>query len=56
VINNPRTARVVAVVVIAMLVITLAASLFGCTAKPSADYTDNHYKTFRRIAEDRGAS
>jgi ribonuclease T1 len=32
VINNPRTARIVAVVVIAMLVITLAASLFGCAA------------------------
>ncbi|MFG1908003.1 ribonuclease domain-containing protein [Kribbella sp. NPDC048928] len=31
-INNPKTARIVAVVVIAMLVITLAASLFGCSA------------------------
>jgi ribonuclease T1 len=29
VINNPKTARIVAVVVIAMLVITLAASLLG---------------------------
>ncbi len=28
-INNPKTARIIAVVVIAMLVITLAASLFG---------------------------
>ena len=28
-INNPKTARIVAVVVIAMLVITLAASLLG---------------------------
>jgi len=36
VINNPKTARIVAAVVIAMLVITLAASLFGCAAKPSA--------------------
>jgi ribonuclease T1 len=36
VINNPKAARIVAVVVIAMLVITLAASLFGCAAaKPS---------------------
>ncbi|WP_329475808.1 ribonuclease [Kribbella sp. NBC_01484] len=36
-INNPKTARIVAIVVIAMLVITLAASLFGCAAaKPSA--------------------
>ncbi|WP_433168110.1 ribonuclease domain-containing protein [Kribbella sp. CA-247076] len=36
-INNPRTARIIAVVVIAMLVITLAASLFGCAAaKPAA--------------------
>jgi ribonuclease T1 len=32
VINNPKAARIVAVVVIAMLVITLAASLFGCAA------------------------
>ncbi|MET9272769.1 ribonuclease [Kribbella sp. NPDC003557] len=31
-INNPKAARIVAVVVIAMLVITLAASLFGCAA------------------------
>jgi ribonuclease T1 len=36
VINNPRTARIIAAVVIAMLVITLAASLFGCAAKPDA--------------------
>jgi ribonuclease T1 len=36
VINNPKAARIVAVVVVAMLVITLAASLFGCAAaKPS---------------------
>ncbi|HET6986548.1 MAG TPA: ribonuclease [Kribbella sp.] len=39
-INNPKTARIIAVVVIAMLVITLAASLFGCAAvKPSASDT-----------------
>ena len=31
-INNPKAARIVAIVVIAMLVITLAASLFGCSA------------------------
>ncbi|MFI5692825.1 ribonuclease domain-containing protein [Kribbella sp. NPDC051586] len=38
-INNPKTARIVAVVVIAMMVITLAASLFGCAAdkKTSSD-------------------
>jgi ribonuclease T1 len=37
VINNPKAARIVAVVVIAMLVLTLAASLFGCAAtKPVA--------------------
>jgi ribonuclease T1 len=37
VINNPKTARIVAIVVIAMLVVTLAASLFGCAAdKPAA--------------------
>ena len=32
VINNPKVARIIAAVVIAMLVITLAASLFGCSA------------------------
>jgi ribonuclease T1 len=32
VINNPKIARIVAVVVIAMLVLTLAAALFGCSA------------------------
>ncbi|GAA2790637.1 ribonuclease domain-containing protein [Kribbella solani] len=38
-INNPKAARIVAAVVVAMLVITLAASLFGCSADPktSAD-------------------
>ncbi|MEU4197503.1 ribonuclease [Kribbella sp. NPDC026611] len=36
--NNQKTVRIVAVVVIAMLVITLAASLFGCSAtKTSGD-------------------
>ncbi len=36
-INNPKAARIVAVVVIAMLVITLAAALFGCAAaKPAS--------------------
>ena len=41
-INNPKTARIVAVVVIAMLVITLAASLFGCGAdqKTTSSGTD----------------
>ncbi|TCO51936.1 ribonuclease T1 [Kribbella antiqua] len=36
-INNPKAARIIAAVVIAMLVITLAASLFGCSAaKPNS--------------------
>ncbi|GAA1683107.1 hypothetical protein GCM10009745_29340 [Kribbella yunnanensis] len=39
--TNPKTVRIVAVVLIAMLVITLAASLFGCapakTSTPSVD-------------------
>jgi ribonuclease T1 len=30
--NNPKTARIIAAVVIAMMVITLAASLLGCSA------------------------
>jgi ribonuclease T1 len=36
VINNPKAARIVAAVVVAMLVITLAASLFGCAADKKA--------------------
>jgi ribonuclease T1 len=40
VINNQKTAKIVAVVVIAMMVITLAASLFGCSAKTQAGDTD----------------
>ncbi|WP_233712416.1 ribonuclease domain-containing protein [Kribbella turkmenica] len=40
-INNPKAARIIAAVVIAMLVLTLAASLFGCSAaKPTATGTD----------------
>ncbi|ADB31916.1 guanine-specific ribonuclease N1 and T1 [Kribbella flavida DSM 17836] len=35
-INNPKIARIVAAVVVAMLVITLAASLFGCGASGQA--------------------
>jgi len=37
-VTNPKTVRIVAVVVIAMMVITLAASLFGCAPeqKPSS--------------------
>ena len=41
-INNPKTARIIAVVVIAMLVITLAATLFGCSAKADAGGNDPH--------------
>ncbi|MDX6283680.1 MAG: ribonuclease [Kribbellaceae bacterium] len=33
--NNPKTARIIAAVVIAMMVITLAASLLGCSASTS---------------------
>jgi len=33
VINNPKMARIIAVVVIAAMVITLAAALFGCAAE-----------------------
>lgn len=35
-INNPKTARIIAAVVIAMLVITLAASLIGCSSDKTA--------------------
>lgn len=41
-INNPKMVRIVAVVVIAMLVITLAATLFGCSAKADAEGNDPH--------------
>jgi ribonuclease T1 len=37
VINNPKAARIIAAVVIAMLVITLAASLFGCSASAKTE-------------------
>lgn len=37
--NNPKTARIIAAVVIAMMVITLAASLFGCSASGSGTAT-----------------
>ncbi|MFI7060721.1 ribonuclease domain-containing protein [Kribbella sp. NPDC050124] len=39
-INNPKTARIVAIVVIAMLVITLAAALFGCSTQEKTSGTD----------------
>lgn len=39
-INNPKAARIVAAVLIAMLVITLAASLFGCSPEKTAGGTD----------------
>lgn len=39
-IGNPKVARAVAVVVIAMLVITLAASLFGCTPDDDSRHTE----------------
>ena len=50
-INNPKTARIIAVVVIAMLVITLAASLFGCAAaKPSASVSTDPESGLRIVA------
>jgi ribonuclease T1 len=36
-IGNPKVARIVAVVVIAMLVITMAAALFGCSAQVGSE-------------------
>lgn len=35
-IGNQKVARIVAIVVIAMLVITMAAALFGCSAPADA--------------------
>jgi ribonuclease T1 len=68
--NNPKVARIIAAVVIAMLVITLAAALFGCNAtKPAtsapstdadsglvavADLPNEAQQSFRRIAADGG--
>ncbi|TDU86995.1 ribonuclease T1 [Kribbella voronezhensis] len=40
-INNPKAARIVAAVVVAMLVITLAASLFGCSADKASGQPQN---------------
>jgi ribonuclease T1 len=39
-INNPKTARIIAAVVIAMLVITLAASLIGCSSETKPPQKD----------------
>lgn len=39
--KNQNLARVVAIVVIALLVLTLAASLFGCAARPAASDADS---------------
>jgi ribonuclease T1 len=49
VINNPKAARIVAVVVIAMLVITLAASLFGCAAGKAGQKADVDAESGLRI-------
>jgi len=49
VINNPKAARIVAVVVIAMLVITLAASLFGCAARTAEKKPDVDAESGLRI-------
>jgi ribonuclease T1 len=43
--NNPRTARIIAAVVIAMMVITLAASLLGCSASGSGTATQTQTQT-----------
>ena len=48
-INNPKAARIVAVVVIAMLVITLAASLFGCAAGTAEKKSDVDAESGLRI-------
>jgi ribonuclease T1 len=52
VINNPKAARIIAAVLIAMLVITLAASLFGCAAKtqPSATSSTDPDSGLRIVA------
>lgn len=39
-IGNPKAARIVAAVVIAMLVLTLAASLFGCSPEDASKHTE----------------
>jgi ribonuclease T1 len=51
VINNPKMARIVAVVVIAMLVITLAASLFGCAAETSLGKDPDNGLTLVAVAD-----
>ncbi|TDO49798.1 hypothetical protein EV643_10525 [Kribbella sp. VKM Ac-2527] len=39
-INNPKMARIIAAVVIAAMVITLAAALFGCAAEEKSPGKD----------------
>jgi ribonuclease T1 len=51
VINNPKAARIVAVVVIAMLVITLAASLLGCSAAKSSSTDPESGLTIVAVAD-----
>jgi ribonuclease T1 len=50
VINNPKTARIIAAVVIAMLVITLAASLIGCSSDTAQKDPDSGL-TFVAVAD-----
>ena len=51
-INNPKTARIIAAVVIAMLVITLAASLIGCSSdKNTAQKDPDSGLTFVAVAD-----
>jgi ribonuclease T1 len=51
VINNPKTARIVAAVLIAMLIITLAASLFGCSPEKTASKDPVSGLTFVAVAD-----
>jgi ribonuclease T1 len=51
VINTPKTARIIAAVVIAMLVITLAASLFGCAADKTAGQDPDSGLAYVAVAE-----
>jgi len=52
-INNPKTARIIATIVIVMMVLTLAAALFGCSATTSSSSTSDTNASGTRTSETR---
>jgi ribonuclease T1 len=50
-IGNPKTARIIAAVVIAMMVITLAASLLGCSPEKTTEKDSHSGLVFVAVAD-----